>query len=263
MEFVEKVENVESIENIKSSERTFRPPVHGIQNSSDLEHFRKSETFAEISRFVKLCADSVIGKKITDDNEIPTSISRVVAFLDKLHDIVTEIPALKQPMRFGNRAFKLFHSRLCEESLSFLTDFLPIELKGANVEVSSYLNTAFGNETRIDYGTGHELSFVIFLLCLYKLEIIKNEDLSAAVLQCFTRYLRVMRRLHEEYLLEPAGSHGVWGLDDYYCIVFVWGAAQLVGHPDIHPKSIHDNRVLEEGAADYIYLGGIQFIKVK
>ena len=238
-------------------------PVHGINNSSDLENFKKSETYAEISGFVKASADSIVSKKISEISQVSENVLKVVAFMDRLFDLIGDIPPLKQPMRFGNKAFKQFHCRLCEESPAFVADLLPLDLVDAKLEVASYLNTSFGNETRIDYGTRHELSFIVFLLCLYKLNVFGPADMPALVLKAFTAYLRVMRRLNQEYLLEPAGSHGVWGLDDYHCLVFVWGAAQLVNHPSIFPKSIHNDDVLNHGSDEFLYLSGIQFIKVR
>ena len=244
-------------------ESKFHLPVHGIINSNDLDQFKKSQTFSEISGFVKASADAVVGKRISDDMHVSTTVFKIVKFMNHLFDLVGEIPPLKQPMRFGNKAFKQFHSKVCEESAAFVATLLPAEIVDASVEVASYLNSAFGNETRIDYGTGHELSFAVFLLCLYKLKVISSVDLRAIVLKAFASYLRVVRRVNQEYLLEPAGSHGVWGLDDYHCLVFVWGAAQLVGHPDILPKSIHDTEIINSHADEYIYLSGIQFIKVQ
>ena len=39
------------------------------------------------------------------------------------------------------------------------------------------------------------------------------------------------------------------------------GAAQLVGHQEINPASIHDELILSEYGAEYLYLGAIQFIR--
>ena len=63
-------------------------------------------------------------------------------------------------------------------------------------------------------------------------------------------------------MLEPAGSHGVWGLDDYQCLTFLWGAAQLINNKDqITPSSIHHPEILERFSNEYLYLEGIHFIK--
>jgi len=41
------------------------------------------------------------------------------------------------------------------------------------VEISPYLKDSFGNAIRIDYGTGHEMAFIFFLACLFKIGYFK------------------------------------------------------------------------------------------
>ncbi len=71
-------------------------------------------------------------------------------------------------------------------------------------------------------------------------------------------------------MLEPAGSHGVWGLDDFQFLPYLWGASQLIGtfyfhakntgNNHIKPKSIHLVDIVNTYCEQYLYLGCIKFI---
>jgi serine/threonine-protein phosphatase 2A activator len=128
--------------------------------------------------------------------------------------------------RFGNPSFRNWFDKASEDLPGVLAGLVPEDYV---TEVSTYLLNSFGDRTRIDYGTGHEANFVCFLLCLYKLKILNQEDNVAIVLAVFWRYIMVMRQLQHLYWLEPAGSHGVWGLDDYHFLPFLFGSGQLHG----------------------------------
>jgi len=101
----------------------------------------------------------------------------------------------------------------------------------------------------------------MWLLCLWKLKVLGGaEDATAVLLKVYPQYLQLTKKLQNGYRLEPAGSHGVWGLDDYTFLPFVWGSAQLTGHRHIRPKSIHSSDVMEGYAESYMYLGAIRDI---
>ena len=54
-------------------------------------------------------------------------------------------------------------------------------------EIAVYLTESFGNETRIDYGTGHEMAFSMFLMCLFKTDVLKKEDSKVAIVKIFNQ----------------------------------------------------------------------------
>ena len=87
---------------------------------------------------------------------------------------------------------------------------LPDELKMASVELVSYWCDSFGNKSRIDYGTGHEMNFLIFLLCLNKLLLKLDEEHAAVnrsfVTRVFAKYMDVVRKVQLRYCMEPAGT---------------------------------------------------------
>jgi serine/threonine-protein phosphatase 2A activator len=112
-----------------------------------------------------------------------------------------------------------------------LTIVLPSQFHPAVPYLSPYFLASFGSFLRMDYGSGHETSFAIFLLCLSLIGFFTSEqdEERQVVLLLFVRYLKLCWRLQDVYNLEPAGSHGVWGLDDYSFLGYIFGSGQLRG----------------------------------
>uniref|UniRef100_A0A8C2SJ14 Serine/threonine-protein phosphatase 2A activator n=1 Tax=Capra hircus TaxID=9925 RepID=A0A8C2SJ14_CAPHI len=150
---------------------------------------------------------------------------------------------------------------LCyQEAENLVATVVPTHLAAAVPEVAVYLKESVGNSTRIDYGTGHEAAFAAFLCCLCKIGVLRVDDQIAIVFKVFNRYLEVMRKLQKTYRMEPAGSQGVWGLDDFQFLPFIWGSSQLIDHPYLEPRHFVDEKAVNENHKDYMFLECILFI---
>ena len=241
---------------------TFQKPSRRILSSEDHRKFLSSPAYSLILAWIFNLADSVQGQPIPSGNTctFSPSIARISLVISKIQESIDRNPPRDTGSRFGNPAFRGFHNDLAARLRDLHTKVLGIEDEGAVQEVSTYLLSSFGSNERLDYGSGHELNFMMWLLCLYQLGQIDRANFSAIVLNIFVQYLHLMRRLQTAYYLEPAGSHGVWGLDDYHFLPFLFGASQLVSHPYITPKGIHNSVVLDEEGGKYIYLDQVRWV---
>ncbi|KAL2635100.1 hypothetical protein R1flu_006579 [Riccia fluitans] len=240
---------------------SFVIPRKRITSPADIERFHQSEAGKMLLGFIVGLSDSVKGMKLSDYCKESTLIIAIVGILKRMSEWVDEIPPKQQPARYGNLSFRDWQSRLEIHGPNLVRQILPEALAEAVLELFPYFQDSFGNAIRIDFGTGHEVNFAAWLLCLARLGLIKQEDYQAVVLRVFVEYLDLMRKLQTTYWLEPAGSHGVWGLDDYHFLPFIFGSAQLVDHKYMKPKSIHNQDILEHYSKEYLYLGCVQFVK--
>ncbi|KAB7496827.1 Serine/threonine-protein phosphatase 2A activator [Armadillidium nasatum] len=220
----------------KQPKFSYTQPKKEVFTPKDIEKWEKSSAYQDILGFLTAMNESVRGKKLSYECHESAVVKSLSSFLDVINNWIDECPPIDQPQRYGNKAFRQFYEKLKENTESCLKEHLPSSYHEAIIEISTYLIESFGNSTRIDYGTGHELSFIMFLCSLHKIGALKNEDSTATVIILFKKYISLCRKLQTIYKMEPAGSQGVWSLDDYQFIPFIWGSSQLIMHPKIAPE---------------------------
>jgi len=236
-------------------------PVRRILSPEDHDLFLKSPTHDLILSFTFALSDSCDDTKISALrlSEQPPIIHQLLSLLSRISKLVDSTPPQDQgSSRFGNPAFRTFIDAVtqalptCHETLKLPS---PIWMP----EISTYLSHSFGSRERIDYGSGHELNFLVYLLTLNRLCLLPAATFPAITLIIFPAYIALMRKIQSTYYLEPAGSHGVWGLDDYQFLPFLFGASQLKHHPYITPRAVHNEVVVEEEGDEFMYLDMVRY----
>ena len=94
-------------------------------------------------------------------------------------------------MRFGNKAFKTW----IDQINTFIDEDIGKMMQAGNPkfthwqravpELKEYLIDSFGSYERIDYGTGHELNFVMFIYCMCKIGIYTIDDYRPLINRVF------------------------------------------------------------------------------
>lgn len=262
-----------------STPHTFHAPSKRINDGPDVSRFLTSKAYRDIGIFLMQLNRALCPRKnptpgrpsktfplVGDERQDPESVRKLQNLLRKTAAIIDEAPPNPGPRRYGNVSFRKWYEFLEQRVEGLLREFVAADVLdfpateggethgegddvGAMDELKAYLLGAFGSPQRLDYGTGHELSFLAFLGCMWKLGAFRDGAGEGGIERCIVlgifepcvfpvwmsltrtdvlhRYLEVIRRLILTYTLEPAGSHGVWGLDDHSFMPYVFGSAQL------------------------------------
>jgi serine/threonine-protein phosphatase 2A activator len=169
------------------SSHQFLEPVKKINEGQDVDHFLSSKAYKDIVSWLLMLNASMFPGASKDGSAATKwpsggsskDVSAIVSNLrDLIHDadeMITTYPPDTGPRRFGNIAFRDWHAGLGAKADALLAKYLPENLQAveahgvqAMVEVKAYFLGSWGSAQRLDYGTGHELSFLAFLACLWK-----------------------------------------------------------------------------------------------
>lgn len=170
---------------------TFIEPVKCINEGQDVSRFLKSQAYRDIGIFILQLNHALVPRNqpssslpltfpLTPARQSSTtpSIQALQSLLKTVEAYLDEAPPDPGPRRFGNVSFRTWYKLLEERVGGLLDEGLLGETmqaaNGAKLEVSRYLLGAFGSSQRLDYGTGHELSFLAFLGSLWKLGYFKD-----------------------------------------------------------------------------------------
>ena len=245
------------------SKHKFIPTSKKITNPDLLDKFLNGKTYNLIMNFIKALQNSVRGKS---NHQVEKSKNPCVLglgnLLNELDKIYEDTPVSTKEQRFGNTAFRNFRNKV-EQKYNDLAKLVLVPKYNADLaqELKNYLIESFGSFQRLDYGTGHELNFLCFLLVLFCTGYYKESDFSSVVVHVFFKYILFVRKIQMNYQLEPAGAHGVWGLDEYQFLSFLFGSAQLIDNENISPSQAIDDDILDKYKDDFMYLSSIKHIK--
>ncbi len=178
----------------------FIKPVKRINEGHDVNQFLVSQAYRDICLFVMQLNVAMCPKIIEDDGKKMVKqwrlgderikpeglVLKVQQMLGRITAMISEVPPDTGPRRFGNISFRRWHELLEQRVTEIMRNFIPHEIldlgkeNGDDVssqdELASYLLGSFGSGSRLDFGTGHELSFLAFLGCLWKLGGFKQKS---------------------------------------------------------------------------------------
>lgn len=165
-------------------------PIKRINDGNDLAFFLTSMAYVDIITFVQQLSQAMypwperngmvqawrtLSLHITQSPQVV----RIKVLVQTLATMLKDTPPEDGAFRYGNAAFRTWYKKLEERTPQLLQQAMPENVwnhvqdkdrDGLKKELGEYLLGSFGNAERLDYGTGHELSFLAFLGCIWKLQ---------------------------------------------------------------------------------------------
>lgn len=221
-----------------SEPHTFSIPSKCINDGPDVARFLTSKAYRDIGVFVLQLNRALCPRKtpsgpsktfplVGGNRQDPESVKKLQSLMKSIETYFDEAPPDPGPRRFGNISFRKWYQLLEDNVERLLKDFLSEEVLdfkvsgeasahgtgeedgndrtlGAIDELKAYFLGSFGSPQRLDYGTGHELSFLAFLGCLWKLGLFKDGaqggDIERSiVLGVFEPYVPIQARVAAIY----------------------------------------------------------------
>lgn len=178
---------------------TSSAPCKRINDGDDLQFFLASTAYRDIKIWVLQLNRALFPVQDAPGHVSPCVIdspppySPVItglrSLLQELNDLLSHAPPDTGPRRFGNVAFREWYRLAEERTDSLLEEHLGHILLATShdptvhvTELKAYLLGGFGSAQRLDYGTGHELSFLAFLACLSKIDAFAAGEERAIVI---------------------------------------------------------------------------------
>lgn len=258
-----------------------------INDEKDVTYFKtKSPAYRNILTYVDLLCERIhgSGNKVFNHKYVIQNqkINKCSVFLNELINYCDQtdlhLARSAATLRFGHVAFRDWFDKMKEACKVFVNDLASDKDEQYKEELLTYLSESFGNKMRIDYGTGHELNFIVFTMGMCNLVDLPHGDggdspITGEKLKPYVekygwdihslfahKYLRLCRRLQTKFRLEPAGSRGVYNMDDFQFLPFLFGAAQVTGIKHITTREFHNIDQVEQYKDDYIFFEALDFI---
>lgn len=177
-----------------SVSHTFKIPLKCINEGEDVQFWLTTWAYTDLMSFLLQLNASVFPRrtetgfqawKLDYEDFAPSdTVKSLKVLIEKLIRILDEVPPDPGPRRFGNVSFRKWYDLVEERADTLLDQHLPRQVLDfrtgqssnaeektvtARDELRSYFLGSFGSAQRLDYGTGHELSFIAFLGGIWKL----------------------------------------------------------------------------------------------